>query len=255
MRFFRKQAALCAAGAVAFSAAAGCRSPRFGNTMSKSDEIQLGQQASVDVEKQAKIITSGPQYEALQRVAARIIPLARKDYDVPYSVKLIDSKEVNAFALPGGPIYFYKGLIDLAGSEAEIASVLGHEATHVVKRHSAKQISDAQAKNLIAQLALGRSSGLVQTVAGLGLQIDQLHYSRNDESEADKEGFKYLTEAGYKPEAMAAFFQKLQTKESGGGGPVWLQSHPLTKSRVEKAQERTKEYEEEHPASVNGSTP
>ena len=108
----------------------------------------------------------------------------------------------------------------MAGSEAEIASVLGHEATHVVKRHSAKQISDAQAKLLIAQLALGRSSGLVQTVAGLGLQIDQLHYSRSDEAEADKEGFKYLTEAGYKPEAMAAFFQKLQTKESGGRAGV-----------------------------------
>ena len=255
-KFLLKQrAAACAAALVGVGCVAGCRSPRFGNMMSQSDEVQLGQQTAKEIEQKAKIITSGPQYDALQRAVARIIPLARKDYDVPYTVKLIDSKEVNAFALPGGPIYFYKGLIDLAGSDDEIASVLGHEATHVVKRHVAKQISDAQAKNIIASLALGRSSSIVQTVAGLGLQIDQLHYSRQDEAQADEIGFKYLTEAGYNPDAMAGFFKKLETKEGGGGGggPVWLQDHPLTKSRVQKAEARADEYEEKHPASINNT--
>ena len=247
-RVSQKRAAFCAAGLFLLTGAAGCKTLRFGNMMSQSEETQLGQQASREIDQKAKIITSGPQYDALQRVAKRILPLARKDYDVPYSVKLIDSKEVNAFALPGGPIYFYKGLVDLTGSDDELASVLGHEATHVVKRHTAKQISDAQAKGLIAQLALGRASSVLQTAASFGLQVDQLHYSRDDESEADKNGFKYLTEAGYTPDAMATMFQKLQTKETGGGGgPEWLQDHPLTKKRIADAQKRASEYQKEHP--------
>lgn len=264
-----KQAAFCAAaGIVLLTGMTGCKTIRFGNMMSSSDEIQLGQQASREIEQKAKIITSGPQYEAVQRVAARILPLARKDYDVPYSVKLIDSKEVNAFALPGGPIYFYKGLVDLTGSDDELAGVLAHEATHVVKRHTAKQISDAQAKGLIAQLALGRASSIVQTAASFGLQVDQLHYGRSDEAQADENGFRYLTSAGYVPGAMATMFQKLQTKESGGsGGPEWLQDHPLTKKRIATAQKRAADYEKDHPTSssvppspapattANGGTP
>ncbi|MBC8101695.1 MAG: M48 family metalloprotease, partial [Cytophagales bacterium] len=130
-------------------ATSGCSGGRFGNTLSKSDQVRIGQQAAGEIEQKNRVITSGPQYEQLQRVAARIIPLARQDFDVPYTVKLIDSKEVNAFALPGGPIYFYKGLVDITTSDDELASVVGHEAAHVIKQHSAKQISDAQAKNII----------------------------------------------------------------------------------------------------------
>lgn len=244
----KRGAALCAAvlaSGILLIPSTGCKKLRFGNMLSTSDEVQLGQQAAKEIDQKAKIITSGPQYDAVQRVAARIIPLARKDYDVPYSVKLIDSKEVNAFALPGGPIYFYKGLVDLTGSDDELASVLGHEATHVVKRHSAKQISDAQTKGLLAQFALGRSSSILQTAASIGLQVDQLHFSREDESESDTYGFKYLTKAGYNPNAMATMFQKLQSKESGGGGPEWLQNHPLTKKRIADAQKRAAEYEKE----------
>ncbi len=203
----------------------------------------MGQQAAKQVEHENKIITSGPDNDRLQRVAARILPLARRDYDVPFSVKLIDSKEINAFALPGGPIYFYKGLVDLAGSDDELASVLGHEATHIVKRHSVKQISDAQAKGLIAQLALGRAGNVAQAAAGIALQLDQLRFSRADESQADEVGFKYLTQAGYSPESMASFFRKMGAK-TGNGGTEWLQSHPVTSKRVEAAEKRAKEYEQ-----------
>jgi predicted Zn-dependent protease len=226
----------------------GCKGPNFSGVfnMSKSQEVDLGQQSAKEVEAQNRIVTSGPQYEQLQRVATRILPLARRDYDVPFSVKLIQSKEVNAFALPGGPIYFYTGLMDLASSDDEVASVLGHEATHVVKRHSVKQISDAQTKGLLAQLALGKASNLAQAAAGLALQIDQLRFSRSDESQADEVGFKYLTEAGYDPEAMASFFRKMEKKTGGGGGPEWLQNHPLTNKRVEAADQRAKQYEAAH---------
>lgn len=228
-------------------ATTGCKSPNFGGvfSMSKSQEIELGQQAAQQVERENKIVTSGPKYEQLQRVAARILPLARRDYDVPFSVKLIDSKEINAFALPGGPIYFYTGLMDLAGSDDEVASVLGHEATHIVKRHSVKQISDAQTKGLIAQLALGKSSDLAQAAAGIVLQIDRLKFSRGDESQSDEVGFKYMTQAGYDPDAMASFFRKMGAK-TGGGGPEWLQSHPVTSNRVKAAEKRATDYEQGH---------
>ncbi len=221
----------------------GCKAPRFGNMISKSEQISLGRDASQDVERRYKIITTGPSAERLARVAARIIPLARRDFDVPYSVKCVDSKEVNAFALPGGPIYFYKGLVDLAQSDDELAAVLGHEATHVVKQHSAKQMSDAQAKGLIASIALGRASGLAQTGVGLFLQLEQLSYSRGDEAEADENGFRYLTEAGYDPNAMASFFERLKEQEGkNGGGPEWLSDHPLTEKRIQAAQKRADDY-------------
>jgi predicted Zn-dependent protease len=220
----------------------GCKGVRFPNMMSKSQEIDLGSQTAREIEGKNKLITSGPQYDQLQRVAARILPLAKQDYDVPYSVKLIDSKEVNAFSLPGGPIFFYRGLMDLAGTDDEIAAVLGHEATHVVKRHAAKQISDAQAKSIIAQITLGGANSIVQQIAGFGLQVDQLRYSRDDESEADRNGFRYLVTAGYDPNAMARMFRKLQADSGGGGGPYWLQDHPLTGKRIATAQQWAEDY-------------
>jgi predicted Zn-dependent protease len=230
-------------------AGSGCGKARFPNMISKSQEIEIGRDAAVQVERENRIITSGPEYDRLQRVAARIIPQAKQDYDVDYTVKLIDSMDVNAFALPGGPIYFYKGLVELAATDDELASVLGHEATHVVKRHSAKQISDAQAKSALAQIFLGRQSGAVQQIASLGLNIYQLRFSRDDEAQSDEGGFRYLTQAGYDPDAMASFFTRMAEKTGGGGSKKseWLQSHPVTSSRIEKAQARAAEYKRNHP--------
>jgi len=227
----------------------GCGNGRFPNMISKSQEIEIGRDAAVQVERQNRIITSGPDYDRLQRVAARIIPQADQDFDVEYSVKLIDSPDINAFALPGGPIYFYKGLVDLAATDDELASVVGHEAAHVVKRHSAKQISDAQAKSTLAQIFLGRQSGAVQQIASLGLNVYQLKFSRDDESQSDEVGFQYLTRAGYDPDAMASFFTKMAEKTGGGGSKrsEWLQSHPVTSSRIEKARQRAAEYKRNRP--------
>ena len=218
----------------------GCKA-RFGNMMSKSQEVEIGQQARGDVERKYPIEDDPAINARMQRIADRIIPLARTDFDVPYTVKVIDSKEVNAFALPGGPIYFYRGLIELAESDDEIASVLGHEAAHIVKRHSAKQISDAQMKGLLASLALGGQSSLVQTLASIGLQLEQLRYSRDDETESDENGFRYLVAAGYNPDAMASFFRKMAQK-SGGRGPEWLSSHPVTSRRIERAERMAAEF-------------
>jgi len=223
---------------------AGCKA-RFGNMMSKSQEVDLGQEASREIERKYTIDNDPAINARMQRIAARVFPEARKDFDVPYSVKVIKSKDVNAFALPGGPIYFYRGLIELADSDDEIASVLGHEAAHISKRHSAEQVSDANAKSLIATLLTQGRSDLVQTLANIGLALDQLSYSRGDESESDEVGFRYYTDAGYDPDAMASFFRKMAAK-SGGGGPEWLSSHPLTRNRIERAEQRAQEYKRGH---------
>lgn len=227
----------------------GCKSGRFGNYISKGQEVSLGQAAQGEVEQQYKIIREGPQAEQLQRIADRVLPLAQRDWDVPYSVALIDREEVNAFALPGGPIYFFKGLMDLAESDDEIASVLGHEAAHVVKRHSAKQISDTQAKGLLLSILTAGSSDLIQTLANVGFTLQQLRYSRTDESQSDEVGFRYLVEAGYNPDAMGTFFRKLDKddrKRKGLKEPEWLRSHPVTTTRVERAEERARLYKSQN---------
>ncbi len=240
-------AATLGAFALGGTTTAGCKA-RFGNMLSKSLEVEIGQQARGDIERKYKIEEDPAINARMQRIAERVLPQARQDFDVPYSVKVIDSKEVNAFALPGGPIYFYRGLMELAESDDEIASVLGHEAAHITRRHSAKQISDAQGKGLIASILTQGKSDLVQVLANIGLTLDQLNYSRGDESEADEVGFRYFTAAGYDPGAMASFFRKMKTK-GGRGGPEWLSSHPLTDERILRAEQRAAEYRKGQTAS------
>lgn len=238
--------AALALAALAALGAGGCKGGRFSNMYSRDDEIKMGKQFAAEFEKDPKtrLITRGAEYERLQRVAARVFPLARRDWDVPYSVHLVESDEVNAFAVPGGPIYFYKGLMDLAKTEDEVASVLGHEASHIVRRHSARQLSDAQGKALLAEILLGGSrSG--QTVAGLIVGVTSLRFSRDDESQADEYGFKYLVQAGYDPGAMASFFERMMEKNGSGGlgrAGDFLSSHPLTRKRIDKARERAGAY-------------
>lgn len=225
------------------STSAGCKA-RFGNMMSKSQQVELGQQARRDVERKYRLEDDPAINARMQRIASRIIPFARRDFDVPYTVQVIDSDQVNAFAIPGGPIYFFRGLIELAANDDEIASVLGHEAAHIVRQHSAKQISDAQAKGLIASILTQGKSDVVQTLANIGLAVDQLRYSRDDETESDVHGFRYLVQAGYDPDAMASFFRKMARK-GGRGGPEWLSSHPLTRRRIERAEQMATRFKQD----------
>jgi beta-barrel assembly-enhancing protease len=231
---------------------AGCKGG-LGGSYSAQDEMKMGQEFAKEYEQKlpdGRLITSGQQYDRLQRIGERVLPLAKRDYDMPYRIRLVDSKEINAFAVPGGPIYFYKGLMELAESDDEIASVLGHEVTHVVKRHSIKQMSKSQNEQIsvaLASVLLGGNTGrTVDKASQIVLPLRELTFSRKDEEQADELGFNYLTEAGYNPDAMASFFTKMG-KKTGGGGIEFLQSHPLTNKRVQKATERAKAYRAQHP--------
>jgi beta-barrel assembly-enhancing protease len=248
----RKMSVVLGVAALSTVALSGCKGGAGGG-YSAQDEIKMGQEFAKEYDSKlpdGKLIPSGVQYDRLQRIASRVLPLAERDYPMPYNVKLVDSKEINAFAVPGGPIYFYRGLMELAESDDEIASVLGHEVTHVVKRHSIKQMSKSQNEQvgatLISILVGGNTGRAIDKASQIVLPLRQLTFSRKDEEQADELGFKYLTEAGYQPEAMASFFTKMG-KKTGGGGIEFLQSHPLTNKRVEKATQRAAAYRAQNP--------
>lgn len=223
----------------------GCR--RVRNIYTRTDEIRMGTQFVTAFNESAegsKIIRNGPMVNRLQRVALPIIEAARKDWDVPYSVTLIKDSEINAFAVPGGPMYVNTGLMQLATSDDELASVLAHEVSHIVKRHSAQQLSDAAVKQGVAGILFGRSSADVRTVVGLTLDLKDREFSRGDEAQSDEYGFKYLVAAGYNVRGMASMFTKMQESAAKSNEKLaFLSTHPLTRKRIEAAEKRAESYE------------
>ncbi len=231
--------------ALILMSSAGCR--RVKNIYSRTDEIRMGSQfvtAFNESKEGAKIVRTGPMVMRLQRVAAPIIDAARKDWDVPYSVTLIKENEINAFAVPGGPMYVNTGLMQLATTDDELASVLAHEVSHIVKRHSAQQLSDAAVKQGIAGILFGRSNADVRTVVGLTLDLKDREFSRGDEAQSDEYGFKYLVAAGYNVRGMASMFTKMQDSAAKSNEKLaFLSTHPLTRKRIEAAEKRAESFE------------
>jgi len=203
-------------------------------------ENQLGLQVKQELEQKQGIeyIEDGPVNDYVQRVASRILEHATKDRpDVKWTVKVInDPKQVNAFATPGGYLYVFSGLILAAEDTAELAGVLGHEAGHVVARHSARQMVNAVGLQTLASVALGEDPGtLSQLAASLAGQGALLAHSRGDEIESDELGARYSAAAGYDPHGIASFFGKLMKGE--GKQPGWtrfLSTHPPSAERIER---------------------
>ncbi len=209
----------------------GCRTKSF---LSTRQEVNLGKEASRQVEQEYRVDTASPDADRVRKVGQTLLDHMDKR-DVPYSFKVIDGKEINAFSLPGGPVYVYRGLLDMMGDDDDaLACVLGHECGHVNGRHAARQISSQYVTNL---LLLAIPNPTAANLAGGAASIVSLKYSRDDEYEADRRGLSYAHFARYDPEGMIRFFAKLQRleKREGGGGPEWLQNHPVTKARIEKA--------------------
>jgi predicted Zn-dependent protease len=212
------------------------------NLYSLEREIALGKGAAQEVERSAKMITDPVVTEYVNRVGQNLV--RNSDAKVPFTIKVIDSDEINAFALPGGFFYVNSGLILHADEEAELAGVMAHEIAHVAARHGTRNAT----KGEIAQFAsiplilLGPGGwagyGLYQGL-NLAIPIGFLKFSRDNEREADFLGLQYMYKAGYDPNAFVSFFEKIEAEERRHPGsiPKVFSTHPPTPERVQKAQE------------------
>src|SRR5580693_1989354 len=211
------------------------------NFYSLEHEIQLGKQLSAEVERQAKFINDPVVTEYVNRVGQNLV--RNSDAQVPFTIKVIDSDVVNAFALPGGFFYVNSGLILHADEESELAGVMAHEIAHVCARHGTKQAT----KGEIAQLAMIPAMIFIPyTLAGYaiyqGMQfaipMAFLQFTRVDEREADYLGLQYMYKAGYDPNAFVAFFEKVAADEKKQPGtiPKIFSTHPPTPDRIEASQ-------------------
>lgn len=209
------------------------------NFYSLEKEIALGKQLADEVEKTSKIVTDPVVSEYVNRVGQNLV--RSSDAKVPFTIKVIDNEEVNAFALPGGYLYVNTGLIKLAENESELAGVLAHEIAHVAARHGTRQATRGQITNLatIPLVFLGGWAGYgIRQAAGLAVPLTFLKFSRGFEEEADYLGVQYLYAAGYDPNSMVEFFERLkaQEKKKPGTFAKVFSSHPTNEKRIQKVQ-------------------
>ena len=211
------------------------------NFYSLEKEIALGKQLAQEVERQAKIIDDPIIAEYINRVGQNIV--RNSDAKVPFTIKVLDSEEVNAFALPGGFFFVYSGLILKADSEAELAGVMAHEIAHVAARHGTRQATRgelAQIGMIAMSIAIpyGWTGYAIRQGAGLAIPMGFLQFNKAFEREADYLGLQYLYKAGYDPIAFVDFFEKIQTleKKKPGSMAKVFSTHPMTDDRIKSAQ-------------------
>jgi predicted Zn-dependent protease len=202
---------------------------------STEKEVRLGRELAAEVDRQAKFVDDPTITEYVNRVGQNIV--LHSDSKVPFTIKVIDSDEVNAFALPGGFFYVNKGLILAADNEAELAGVMAHEIAHVAARHAVENQTKASLLEygaLAGSIFLGGIPGMIyQNTAGIGLLGIFMKFSRGAEEEADKLGVQYMYAAGYDPGAMATMFEKLEAKNKKKPGLIAraFSTHPAPPDR------------------------
>jgi len=199
--------------------------------VSKQEQEQVGRQAMAEVYKQMPVLPdSSPETQYIRQLGKKLVDVIPQENSWPYEFHVIPQKEINAFALPGGPMFINIGAIVQADNEAQLAGVMAHEMSHVYMQHSAKQASKAQWAGLLGALGGLFGGGTAGSLARLGIQLGagslMMKYSRADESQADAVGAIIMHRAGYDPRALADFFQKLEQQGGGGGGPQFLSDHP-----------------------------
>jgi len=211
------------------------------NIFSTGQEIEMGAEFAREIESQTKILENREWNDYINDIGRRIVSVCDRP-NIEYHFKIVDdSTTINAFALPGGYIYVYSGLLLRADNEAEVAGVLAHEVGHVVGKHCVKRLTKIYGYQFIVALALGNNpSQLEQIAADILGGVGILYYGRDNEYEADAYSVKYMNALCYDPNAMVTFFEKLdelQTKD-----PSYIEklmsTHPQPAERIEKIQEK-----------------
>ncbi|MGB7438216.1 MAG: M48 family metallopeptidase [Candidatus Acidiferrum sp.] len=222
--------------------AIGNRNPGKGlDFYSLEKEVALGKQLAQQVERSSKLIDDPVVTEYVNRVGQNLV--RNSDARVPFTIKVIDSDEVNAFALPGGFFYVNSGLILRAQEESELAGVMAHEISHVIARHGTKQATKADLMQIGAMAAMifvpyGWAGYGIYEGMQLAIPLTFLKFSRDAEREADFLGIQYMYKAGYDPNSYVTFFERIQADEKRRPGtiPKMFSTHPPTPDRIEAAQ-------------------
>jgi hypothetical protein len=211
-----------------------------GNSYSPQDDVKVGIQAAQEAEQQLPILRDGETTDYVNSVGQRLVRAIPEEFQHPefrYSFQVVNQKEINAFALPGGPMFVNRGMIEAAHNEGEMAGVMAHELSHVALRHGTAQATKAQKYSILSglgQVAGAIIGGGVGSVIGQGSQLGVgvyfLKFSREYETQADVLGAQIMARAGYDPNDLANMFRTIQ-QQGGGGGPQFLSDHPNPANR------------------------
>jgi hypothetical protein len=209
------------------------------NKYKPTDDVKVGRQAAAEVEQQMPILRDADATSYVSRVGQRLVSSIPSEFQHPefqYYFKIVNARDINAFALPGGPMYVNRGMIEAAHNEGEMAGVMAHELSHVALRHGTAQASKAQKYGLLAGILgiggqiLGGPAGAAAQIAGQGVGVYFLKFSREYETEADILGARIMANAGYDPHDLANMFKTIE-QQSGGGGGGFLSDHPSPNDR------------------------
>ena len=203
-----------------------------------SQEAAIGQGMADEIAASEKVLGDVVWQAYVNEVGQKIVAVCDR-HDIEYRFTVIESDQINAFAAPGGYVYFYTGLLREMDNEAELAAVMAHEISHVVARHSVKRLQTAMGVSLAYDLATGgESSQAVDLAVGIGMNLLFADFSRDDEREADDFAMTYMVRAGYNPQAMITMFDKLAAM----GGPSnafekLISTHPESQERIRNARD------------------
>jgi hypothetical protein len=226
------------------------------NKYNVKDDVQLGREAAKEVEEQLPMLNDDGIDSYIEGIGERLeaqIPAEFQHPEFRYSFEVVNLSDINAFALPGGPLYFNRGMIEAASTEGEVAGVLAHEISHVALRHGTAQAGKAtkyEIGSILGQIAGAVLGGTLGQVVSAGSQFGFgtafLRFGREYEKQADLLGAQIMARAGYDPREMASMFRTIQAK-SGNGGPQWMSSHPNPSNRSEYITAEAKMLEVRNP--------
>ncbi len=200
----------------------------------EQDEVDMGVAADKKVQSEYKVV---PTPSRIQRIGERVASNSDRT-NITYTFRVIENKEINAFALPGGFVYLHTGLLEKASSDDEIANVIGHEIAHIIARDGVNNMQKQVLYSIPAQILLSNRSKAIQQAVDATFSVTMLKYSREAELRADTYGVIYAHRSGYNPEGMVSFFRKLQDMESTNSSTqiTFLRSHPVVSERIKNVQ-------------------
>jgi hypothetical protein len=213
------------------------------NRFSPAQDVELGREAATEVRQQLPLLKDDAVDDFVDRVGERLVAVVPPHLQQPafaYTFEVVNLKEINAFALPGGPMFLHRGMIEAATTDAEVAGVMAHELSHVILRHGTAQATKGQkfglgalAGQIAGAIIGGRTGQIIAQGSQFGLGAYFLKYSREYERQADLLGAQLMARAGYEPRQMANMFRTIQREGGGARGPEWMSSHPDPGNRYE----------------------